>query len=370
MASRGSLPVNLDLELLARFTDVSGPSGEEDDVAAALGDAFRASGASVFRDGAGNLHAVLAPLGDAEASIAVVAHLDEVGIVVRHVRADGLLLIDRIGGIGRRSLAARHVRIRGDRGIVDGVVGVLSHHLTSPADYQSVPPIEELYVDVGASTAQDVKSMGIRVGSRATFAGGLLRLGADTLCSKAMDDRALCYAMVHVARALAGEAERPRVEFVATVREEFDLAGAEHLARILDTQLTLVLDVTPAVDTPDTKGDGVLLGRGPALKLQDFHGRGPIAGYIASREIVELVRRCAEHCGVSLQDEVSTGLITDAARLAPTLGLSRVACLSLPTRYTHSPVECIRGTDLDGLVRLLGTVIQDAGRSHPQGHAA
>jgi len=341
-----------DLELLTRLVEAVGPSGGEDDVAALLGDALAAAGARTSRDPGGNLHATLG--GDpGRGRVAVVAHLDEVGIVVRHVRADGFLLVDRVGGIGRRSLAARHIRLRGDAGLVDGVIGVRSHHLTAPAEYQTLPPIEDLYVDVGAGSAEDVARLGLRVGSRGTFAGSLLRLGRDILCGKALDDRALCYALVAVAREVVATRDRPEAVLIGTVREEFDFAGSTFLAANLNCSLAIVLDITPALDTPDADGCGVRLGGGPALMLQDFHGRGPLAGYIASPQLTAHVRNIAHAVGVALQEEVRTGVVTDAAVLAPALGPGRVACLSLPVRYTHSPVEAVRGDDLSELIRLV-----------------
>ncbi len=350
-----------DLALLEDLTRAHGPSGGEGDVADILGDALSASGAKVARDEMGNLYADLPALREAAPTVAVVAHLDEVGLVIRHIRPDGFLLIDRIGGIGRRSLAGRHVILQGLHGAVDAVIGVQSHHLTDPSEYQKLPGLDKAFLDVGATSAAEAKEMGIEVGTRATFAASFIRLGRRDLCAKALDDRALCYAMAEVARGLQGNALRPRVLFIGSVREEFDFSGAQHIGRTLDAGFTIVLDVTPAVDTPDSSGEGVVLGSGPALKLQDFHGRGTLAGYIAPRRVVELVRKSAVSCGVELQVEVQTGVATDAAVLVAAVGAARLACLSLPIRYSHSPVECIRLSDLDQMISLVAELVIAAG---------
>lgn len=285
-------------------------------------------------------------------SRASVAHMDEVGLVVRAVRPDGFPLVDRVGGIGRRSLPGSVIRLLGEHGPVVGVVGVLSHHLTPADAYYTIPSVEALYVDVGATSDGEVADAGIGVGTRATFATSLERLGTDSVAAKALDDRALCYVLVALARLVDGEEGRRALRLIGTVREEFDLAGSAHLAQSLAGP-SIVLDISPAHDTPDAAGAGPVLGGGPILKHQDFHGRGPLAGCIASEEVIRAVRSAARAAGVSLQEEVQSGLVTDAASLVTSVGQERLAALSLPVRYTHSPVEVARLADLDALVRLL-----------------
>jgi putative aminopeptidase FrvX len=354
--------MELDLALLERLTRAQGPSGREDEVAGILAAAFAASGTEVRRDEMGNLFAGLSASHEDAPTVAVVAHMDEVGLVVRHIRADGFLLVDRIGGIGRRSLAGRHVVVQGTHGPVDAVVGVKSHHLTEPAEYYSLPSIGETFLDAGATSAAEAREMGIEVGSSATFAGSFLRLGRRDVCAKALDDRASCYAMVEMARRLKEDPARPRLLFIGSVREEFDFSGAAYIARTLDASFTVVLDVSPAVDTPDASGEGLSLGAGPALKVQDFHGRGPLAGHIASPQVVALVREVARSGAIQLQTEVRSGLATDSVAFVPVMGSARVACLSLPIRYTHSPTECMRLSDLEELIILASDLVIAAGQ--------
>jgi putative aminopeptidase FrvX len=349
----------VDLDLLRSLCSAAGPSGEEDAVAELLDERFASLGLPAHRDRIGNLWTAA---GEGRPSVAVLAHMDEVGLVVRRVDPDGFLRVVRLGGIGRRSLAARRVTFLGRHGPVPGIVGVKSHHLTDPADAQRIPSVEEVYVDVGASSADEVRALGVDVGAKAVFAAEFDLLAGGRVASKALDDRAGCLVLAELARRFAGSTPDTAVSLVATVREEFDVQGAAHAVRALRPDVCVVVDVTPAADPPDLLGHhDVVLGGGPALKLFDFHGRGPLAGYLASRAADDLVTRAAVDAGLPLQREALVGLVTDASALVSVDEPPLLVCLSLPVRYTHSPVEVCDLGDLAGLVDLVEGVVGAVG---------
>jgi putative aminopeptidase len=351
--------MTLDLDLLRSLCAAAGPSGEEHAVAELLDERFGALGLPARRDRIGNLWTTVGS--GSRRSVAVLAHMDEVGLVVRRIDPSGFLRVVRLGGIGRRSLAARRITLLGHAGPVSGIVGVKAHHLTDPADAQRIPPVEEAYVDVGASSADEVRALGIDVGTKAVFAAEFDLLAGGRVASKALDDRAGCLVLAELARRFAGSPPDPAVSLVGTVREEFDVQGAAHAVGALRPDVCVVVDVTPAADPPDLAGHhDVVLGGGPALKLFDFHGRGPLAGYLASRAAEDLVTRAAEDAGLPLQREALVGLVTDASALVSVEDPPLLVCLSLPVRYTHSPVEVCDLGDLERLVDLVAGVVQAA----------
>lgn len=358
--------MTLDIGLLAQLSLAAAPSGEERAVAALLREAFAQAGLSVQVDRAGNLSARVAGRDPRLPVSAVLAHMDEVGLVVRRVEPDGFLRVVRIGGIGRRSLAARQVQVLGAKGLVPGVLGVRAHHLTDPSKAQTIPPVEQAYVDVGARSAAEVTDLGITIGTKIVFDAPFRRLANDRVSGKAMDNRALCLVLVELARIFAAAPPPGDVILVGTVREEFNLRGAVSAIAALRPDLALVLDVTPAGDTPDLAGaNEVRIGGGPAVKHFDFHGRGPLMGYIAPPGLPELLHAAGAAIGIATQREAMIGLVTDAAEMASMPDAPVVACLSVPVRYTHAPIELMALDDLSALIGLsehvLRTLPRDAG---------
>jgi putative aminopeptidase FrvX len=342
-----------DPDLLEHLSLAAAPSGEERAVALLLRAAFEALGLRVTVDRVGHLWARIKGTEPGTPTSAVLAHMDEVGLVVRRVEPDGFLRVARLGGIGRRSLAARPVRVLGEHGPVPGILGVRAHHLTDPAQAQTIPPVEPTYVDVGAGSAAEVAALGIAVESRLVFDAPFRRLANGRISGKAMDNRVLCLALVELARRLAAVQAPGDVVLVGKVREEFNLRGALAAIAAIRPDFALVLDVTPAGDTPDLQGaNDVRIGGGPAVKHYDFHGRGPLAGYIAPPGLAERLHACGAAIGVATQREAIVGLVTDAAEMKAQPNAPVVACLSVPTRYTHSPVELLALNDLVGLIAL------------------
>lgn len=351
--------MTLDVGLLERLSLAAAPSGEEGAVAAILRAAFAELGLAARVDRAGNLHVRMVGADPAVPASAVLAHMDEVGLAVRRVERDGFLRVVRIGGIGRRSLAARPVQILGAQGLVPGVLGVKAHHLTDPAEAQTVPPVEHAYVDIGASSAAEVAALGIGVGAKLVFDTPFRRLAGGRVSGKALDNRALCLLLVELARRFAAAPPPGDVLLVGTVREEFNLRGSLAAIAALRPEFALVLDVTPSGDTPDLAGaNDVRLGGGPAVKHFDFHGRGPLAGYIAPPGLPERLHAAAAGIGIATQREAIVGLVTDAAEMASMPDAPVVACLSVPIRYTHSPIETVALDDLAALAALSEQVLR------------
>jgi putative aminopeptidase FrvX len=349
----------VDLALLRRLSEAPAPSGEERAVAHVLTERFAALGLAVRVDRLGNVVATVPGTGAGLPRTALLSHMDEVGLVVRRIEPDGFLRVMRLGGIGRRSLAARPVTLLGRSGPVPGILGVKAHHLTDPAEVQRLPPIEEAYVDLGVGSAEAARDLGIEVGTKAVFTGGFQALAGQRVSGKALDNRALCLVLLALAERLAAAPPPGEVVLVGTVREEFDMAGAAAAAAALRPDLALVLDVTPATDTPDLAGVGAIrLGGGPTVKHADFHGRGMLRGFLAPTALAERLHGLAAAAGITTQREVMLGVVTDAAETVRLPDPPATACLGLPIRYTHSPVEVIDLGDLAGLIELVEAAVR------------
>ena len=305
-------------------------------------------------DRMGNLIATL-PGDKGAPSVMLFAHMDQLGLVVRKIEANGLLRVERVGGVPEKALVSQEVRINVGKGkILSGVIANKSHHATGQDEKYKVRPYADLFIDCGFATAEEVRAAGIAVGAPIVYAPNALELAGGRVVGTSADDRAGCAVILEVARNIRKSAKRPTVHLVFSVQEEFNLRGAVTAAQALSPDIAIQLDLILATDTPDmaTRGD-VRLGGGPGISLFSFHGRGTLNGTIPHPALVKLFEEAAAANRIPLQRSAHIGALTDSSYVQVTG--TGVACIDLgfPTRYTHSSLEMCDLADLEGLTRLL-----------------
>ena len=345
---------------------IAGLSGYEGRVRKRLKAEMAALGLSTSTDRLGNLIATLT--GDPGApSIMLFAHMDQLGLVVRKIESNGLIRVERLGGVPEKALPAQAVLFCiGDGRDLPGIIANKSHHATGQDEKYRVLPYPELYVDAGFTTADEALAAGIDIGTPIVYDPRVLALAGDRLAGTAVDDRAACAVIVEVARALVDAPKRPMVHLVFSVLEEFNLRGAVTAAQMLQPDIAIQLDLILATDTPDmaTRGD-VRMGVGPAMSLYSFHGRGTLNGTIPHPALVKLFEVTARAENLTLQRSAHIGALTDSSYVQ--LVGQGVAAIDLgfPMRYSHSALEVCDIGDLAGLAQLLVAGISriDAGFS-------
>lgn len=333
---------------------IPGLSGSEGRVRQRLRRSLDEIGLAHRTDRLGNLIATVPGTPGAPA-VMLIAHMDQLGFVVRKVEASGLIRIERLGGVPEKALPAQEVLlcVRGGKD-VPGLIANKSHHATTPEEKTRVVPYPELFVDAGFLSAAEALSAGIDVGTPVVYAPKAVALAAGRIAGTSVDDRAACAVLVEVARSLADGAAHPTVHFVFSVQEEFNLRGALPAAQALQPDICLQLDLVLATDTPDMAARGdVRLGGGPAMGLYSFHGRGTLNGLLPHPRIVALMEETARAEGLSLQRSAHIGALTETSYVQ--LVGEGVACIDLgfPCRYTHSAMEVCDVADLRGLTRLV-----------------
>lgn len=274
------------------------------------------------------------------------AHADEIGFMISHISEEGFLYINPIGGSDKAIARGKRVRILGDAGAVDGVVGNTAIHLRKK-DKDEVPDWHDLFIDIGATNADEVKERGIRVGHPAVYADAALALTENRLIGRALDNRIGGFIIAEVMHRLAERRPTATVYAVNAVQEEIGGNGARMITYRLQPDLAVVLDVTHATDSPGisaTKYGAVKLGQGPTLT----HGTAnhPL--------VIERLLKLAEENGIPIQHEASsryTGTDTDDVFVSKT-GVAS-ALVSLPMRYMHSTVEMVDLGDVEQCIALL-----------------
>ncbi len=321
--------------LVETLTQTFGPSGYEQAIRERVQQEIAPFVDEMRIDALGNLIARKGRAQNGGRRIVVAAHLDEIGLIATHVEERGFVRFTSIGGVMVHTLIGGRVRF------VNGVSGVI--HMDQSERSDSLPALEKLFIDVGATSAADCP---VRVGDMAAFERPFLDLGRRWV-AKSMDDRIGVAVMIEALRTLQ---ETPNeVYFVFTVQEEVGTRGAAPAAFGLDPQVALAVDVTRTGDVPGGKM-AVGLGKGPAIKIRD-------SGMIADPKVVEWMIGTAERLGIPYQREVLIGGTTDARAMQLVRAGVPAGCLSIPCRYIHSPSEMVDAEDVQLSVRLLHALL-------------
>jgi len=340
---------------------IPGLSGHEDRVRRDLRDRLGAIGVESRSDRLGNLVAHFPGEG---LRVMLFTHMDQLGFIVRRIEADGLIRLERLGGVPERALASQEVLICvGEGRDVSGIIANKSHHATTPSEKYQVTPYAELYVDTGLSSASEVEAAGICIGAPVVYAPQAVELSGNRICGTSIDDRAGCAVLLEVARLLKNRTSGPPVDLAFTVLEEFNLRGALPLAQSLLPDIAIQLDLMLATDTPDMEARGeMVLGGGAGMSMYSFHGRGTLNGVIPHPAMVDLFERAANAKDISLQRSAQVGVLTDLSYVQ--LVGEGVASIDMgfPMRYSHSARELCDLTDLVSLAKLLDAAVHQIGQ--------
>jgi putative aminopeptidase FrvX len=319
-----------------------GPSGYEVQAAAAWREA--ASFATLSADGIGSS---VARIGEPSPLLAVVGHIDEIGLVIRHVDDKGFLWFAPIGGWDPQILVGQRVAIQGQSGPVPGVVGRKPLHLLDAEARKKVVELKGLHIDIGVDGREQAAEV-VRVGDPVVIATDPLGLAGERLVSRAMDNRLGAYVALEALRR-CHERGSLQASFaaIAAVQEEIGLFGARTSAFAVQPDLAIVVDVTHATDAPgiDEKELGThSLGSGPVI----------YRGATLSPKVFDLLVETAEAEGIEHTVGAtgnSTGTDADAVQFARS-GIP-TGLVSIPLRYMHSPVEMVDLADVEATVELI-----------------
>ncbi len=341
-------------EQLRAMMMLPGLCGHEGRVRRHLRAELDALGIASRTDMLGNLIATLE--GDpALPSVMLITHMDQLGFVVRKIEADGLLRLERVGGVPERALAAQPVLIMvGEGRDCLGVIANKSHHATTPDEKYRVLPYQEVYVDAGFADRDAALAAGVDIGTPVVYKPHAQDMAGNRVAGTAVDDRAGCAVQLEAVRHLNAMSARPTVHVVFSVQEEFNLRGAQPVAETLRPAIAIQLDLVLAHDTPDMASHGdVRLGGGPAMSLYSFHGRGTLNGALPYPALVSLFGTSARALGMPLQRSAHTGALTETSYVQLAGEGVAVIDIGFPCRYTHSAMEVCDTGDLADLAALL-----------------
>lgn len=340
-------------ETLRALVTTPGPSGHEDAPAAVFRDAARAFGAVVTGDTLSSSVARVAakPPGGGPV-VAVVGHVDEIGLIVHHVDDKGFLWFTGVGGWDPVNLVGQRVEVLTRAGRAAGVIGKKPIHLLKEEDRKQPPKLTDLHIDVGAASREEAERT-VRVGDVAVLAAEPIELPNRRFVARSMDNRLGCFVALEAARLVAEAGGAPGdVCAVAVAQEEITFGGARTTAYSLRPDIAIVVDVTHATDAPGVEerengrhpfGSGPVITRGSTLHPAVTDGLIDVA--------------VAEGIPHSLDASArATGTDADAVHISR--GGIPTAVVSVPLRYMHSSVEMVQLDDVEHTARLIAAYAQ------------
>jgi putative aminopeptidase FrvX len=271
------------------------------------------------------------------------AHMDEVGFMIVHDEEDGFYQFEIVGGIDERHLVGKQVIV--GREHVMGVIGAKPIHMTTVDERKQTVSADALRIDLGPEGKA-------KLGDRGTFATKFKRSGSSIM-SKAIDDRIgvaiLIELLKHAPRAI-------ELCLSFSVQEEIGLRGAKVAAHYFEPDLAIVVDSTPARDLPDYEGKenysyNTQLGLGPAIYMAN-------SSTVDDPRLVTFLEETAIRQGIPYQFRQPGGGGTNSGTIQQSRAGIPVVSVSVPHRYTHSPISISRVNDWKNTLNLLHAALK------------
>jgi tetrahedral aminopeptidase len=329
---------NPQFELLEKLCNACAVSGDEGEVRKIVLEEVKPYADEVKIDALGNVLVTKNGSGRNRLRVMLDAHMDEVGFMLVSDEGEGLFGFQTVGGIDPRHLPGKPVLVGKEH--LPGVIGMKPIHLADEDELKRKPSIDSLRIDLGPNGKA-------KPGDWATFATKFKRVG-PSIMAKAIDDRIGVATLIELVKHAPAN-----IDLLAafTVQEEVGLRGAKVAAYAFEPDLAIAIDSTPAHDMPSHDGSespfyNTKLGLGPAIYVYNF-------ATIDDPRLVRFLKETAEAENIPYQIRQPGGGGTDAGAIQRARGGVPVVSVSVPHRYTHSPISISRVDDWKNTLKLL-----------------
>ncbi|MGX5086798.1 aminopeptidase [Enterobacter sp. UPMP2052] len=274
--------------------------------------------------------------------VMICAHMDEVGFIVRSISREGAIDVLPIGNVRMMARTLQPVRITTRNGLK--IPGLLDGDLKGET-------VDNLRVDIGATSDEEVYAAGIDAGDRVTFDTPFQTLPHNRVMGKAFDDRLGCYLLITLLRELHQAPLDCELWLVASSSEEVGLRGGRTAAQAIHPDIALVLDTACWSKNFDYgNANHRQIGAGPMLVLYD-------KTLIAPPKLTAFIESVARPLGIPLQKDMFSNGGTDggAIHLSGT-GVPAVV-LGPPTRHGHCAASIADEKDINQTHQLLVALV-------------
>ena len=339
------------MDLLRKLCEADGISGHEDSIVSLFRDALEGSADTFKTDAMKNIIAFKSGTqGDSRLKVMLAGHIDEIGFIVYNLDDQGFASVVPVGGWDPANILGHTVRVHTRNG---GIMPAVMHRRWEPTEKlrETTPKYDKLYLDFGLPE-EDVKEKVSR-GDWVSMDTVFTELG-NCFVAKAFDDRVGAFIIIEAMKRY----DNPSIDVyaVGTSQEEVGLRGSTVAAQTIKPDIGIAVDITGSGDTPGFPARMKIaeLGKGVAIKQMD-------SSVICSTSLVEYIRKLAEKNGIDHQMEILVRGGTDTSSMQKFSPGAHSTCLSIPTRYGHSPVAVISRHDVECAIDLLVAFLNDIG---------
>ena len=334
------------LKFLEKYLNNAAPTGYESEGQKLWMDYLKPYVDEFITDTYGTAVGVINP--DADFKVVIEGHADEISWYVNYITDEGLIYVIRNGGSDHQIATSKRVNIHTKKGIVQGVFGWPAIHTRDKSSEQSPKP-DNICIDVGCDTKEEVEKLGVHVGCVITYPDEFFILNGDKFVCRGLDNRMGGFMIAEVARMLKeNKIELPFGLYITnSVQEEIGLRGAEMIAQTIKPNIAIVTDVCHDTTTPmiEKKKEGL-------TKI----GAGPVISYAPAvqNKLRELLIDTAEKHNIPFQRLAASRMTgTDTDAFAYSNGGVASALISLPLRYMHTTVEMVHQSDVENVIKLI-----------------
>lgn len=331
-------------DLLSSLLSIPAPSGYEQPIISYL-----RSKISVFRnlcveeDVLGNL--IVTKKGKSDKSIMLVAHCDEIGLMVTYIEESGYIRFTRIGGIDNRLLKGRQVKILHNGCEVQGVIGTIPVHMRQTGNNKEIED-SDLWIDIGCSEKEKTEKK-VSIGDAIIIDSAFVEMPDDIVAGRGLDNKAGVVTLLKVLSLIYDIECNSNISVVFSVQEEVGLRGAKTATYSVSPDICVVVDVAHATDYPminKAKYGDIHIGNGPIIPIgHDFASA-------IQRQLDEIAKSLSIECQCLALSGFSG---TDANASQVTKIGCATGLISIPCRYMHSPVEIVSLSDIDNIAKIL-----------------
>ncbi len=337
-----------------KYSNLNGIPGHEEKIAQEFKRDLQQIGDFEYeRDNLGSI-AIIKRSKNPEAKVVTIsAHLDEVGFVVTHIDPKGFIKITPLGGwwshvvLGQRFL----ITTRSGEEII-GVAGSKPPHVLPMSARANTIPLDQIFLDLGAESREQVESWGIQYGDMITpyQDTAFQTKNENVVIGKAHDDRISMVAGMEIMRELASKDLDVTVVLVGTVQEEVGLRGAKTSAHKWTGDLSFAIDVTICNGMPGMEDRDVKMGAGAALGMFD-------RSVIANIKLLDEMRDFAKANNIKYAMDSLQGGGTDSGSIHLTKDGVVTMTVSIPCRYFHSHNSMVNVEDVEAVSKLVSGYI-------------
>ncbi|WP_010243476.1 M42 family metallopeptidase [Acetivibrio cellulolyticus] len=336
------------ISVLKDLSAFTGVSGREEGISKYIAELFKNYCDSVEIDKFYNVSGYKKGSAEAGKKIMIMAHHDEIGLMVKSIDENGFIKFTSIGGVDSKILLAQEVVVHGSEDIY-GVIGAKPPHLLKPEETKKAAKMDDLYIDTGFNKESISKL--VSIGDIITLKTYPFELKGNKLSSKCLDNRAGVGVLLDIMDRLSKLKHNDDIIFVATSQEELGLSGAKIAAYNINPDLAIVIDACHGEIPDASKDETYPLGKGPAIAI------GPNLHRQNTKKIIDL----AKEENIPYQIDVEPGN-TGTEAWATQVSRSGIPTLlvSIPLKYMHTTIETIHINDIKNAGKLVSRFVSDS----------